>query len=263
MEIIVCIKQVPEVIDAELEIDRDGTDIDREDLEFDINEWDNYAVEEAVRIKERHGGKVTVVTLGDEESEDVLRQALAMGADEAIRIDWDGFEGSDAAGIARGLYRALKGVPFDLILTGVQASDDGWGQVGLTLAEYFGLPYASLVVGIEVEEGTVIATRELEAGIQEKVLLPLPALMTIQSGINIPRYVSITGIRSVRNVEIREVDAGDLGLGEEEIGAGASALESIALSLPEAGDGAEILKGSLEEVCEKVAWIIREKGGTA
>ena len=108
MDIVVCVKQVPEVTDAELEVTKDGTGIITEDLEFDINEWDNYAVEEAVRIKEAQGGTVTVITLGDEECEDVLRTALAMGADKAIRIDEQGFELSDATGIAQGLYRVIR-----------------------------------------------------------------------------------------------------------------------------------------------------------
>ena len=163
MNIVVCVKQVPEVTDAELEVNKDGTEIITEDLEYDINEWDNYAVEEAVRIKEARGGKVTVVTLGDEDSEDVLRQALAMGAEEAIRVDEEDFELSDARGIAKGIFQAIKDLPFDLLLTGAQSSDNGWGQVGLALAELLGLPYASLVVGIEVGDDKLAVTRELEA----------------------------------------------------------------------------------------------------
>ena len=134
MNVIVCVKQVPEVVDADLEVDEEGRELETEDLVFDINEWDHYAVEEAVRLKEAHGGTVTAVTLGDEDSEDVLRRCLAMGADEAIRIDGAAFEGSDAVGIARGLRYAIGASSFDLILTGVQSSDDGWGQVGVALA---------------------------------------------------------------------------------------------------------------------------------
>lgn len=263
MNIVVCIKQVPEVIDAELEVNRKGTDIEKEDLEFDINEWDNCAVEEAIRLKEKHGGKVTALTLGDEDSEDVLRVALAMGADEAVRIDGEGFELSDARGIARGLHRALQGIPFDLVLTGVQSSDDGWGEVGTAIAELLGLPFAALVVGVEVKENRVTAIRELESSTQEKVDLPLPALLTIQTGINTPRYVSITGIRGVRNIKIRELECEELGLGENDIGAGGSAVASLTLSLPPVGEGAEILKGSMEEVCDQAARIIRDKGGVA
>jgi electron transfer flavoprotein beta subunit len=261
MNIVVCIKQVPEVTDAELEINDEETEILKEDLVSDINEWDNYAVEEAVRIKEAHGGKVTVVTLGDEDSEDVLRGALAMGADEAIRIDEEGFELSDAAGIAQGLYRAVWDLSFDLVLTGTQSSDDGWGQVGLMLAELLGLPYASLVVRIEIAEGKIKVCRELESNTQEEVDLPLPALLTIQTGINNPRYPSVMGIQKVRRIEIKETSSEELGLSEEEIGLQGSAVASRTLSLPVAGEGAEILTGSLDEICGRAAQIIRDRGG--
>ncbi|RLB42043.1 MAG: electron transfer flavoprotein subunit beta [Deltaproteobacteria bacterium] len=263
MNIIVCIKQVPEVTDADLEITSDGTDIDKEDLEMVINEWDNYAVEEAVRIKEAQGGKVTVVTLGDEDSEDVLRRALAMGADAAVLIDEEGFEGSDAAGIARGLLRVVEEMEFDLVLTGAQSSDDNWAQVGLLMAEWLGLPFASLAVKVEPKGETVVVHRELEANTLEEVELPLPAAVTIQTGINEPRYVSIMGIRKVRNIQIEEVSAGDLGLEASQIGKQGSSIEKIRLSLPEEGEGAEILTGTMEEICEKAAQVIKERGGVA
>ncbi len=263
MDIVVCVKQVPEVAEAELEVAPDGSSIDTEDLVEDINEWDNYAVEEAIRLKEAHGGSVTVVTLGDEEAEDVLRRALAMGADAAVLIDEEGFEGSDAFGIAGGLYGVLKDMSCDLVLTGAQASDDGWGQVGLILAERLGLPFASLAVDIRIDGDTVFVNRELESNTQEKVALPLPALITIQTGINDPRYVSIMGIRKVRKIEIRETDREELGLSEKEVGFGGSGLASRTLSLPSAGAGAEILTGNLNEICEKTAQIIRERGGVA
>jgi len=261
MDIVVCVKQVPEVTDAELELTKDGTEIITEDLEYDINEWDNYAVEEAVRIKEVHGGKITVITLGDEDSEDVLRQALAMGADDAIRVDEEGFEHADARGIAKGLYHAIKDLPFDLLLTGAQSSDDGWGQVGIILAEFLGLPYASLVVGIEIAEDKLTATRELESNTQEQVELPLPAALTIQTGLNSPRYVSIMGIQRVRRIGIKETDSEELGLPEDEIGHTGSSVDSESLSPPPVGEGAEMITGTLEEVSDKAAQIIRDKGG--
>ncbi len=263
MDIVVCVKQVPEVADAELEIERDGRDIIREDLEFDINEWDNYAIEEAVRLKESLGGKVTVVTIGDEDSEDVLRHALAMGAEEAVLIDGEDFEFSDALGIARGLHAAIKDIAFDLVLTGVQSSDDGWGQVGVYLAELLELPYATLVVGTEIREGCIEVNRELESNTQEKVSLPLPALLTVQTGINNPRYVSIMGIQKVRKIAVEETGAEDLGLSEEEIGEKGSGVSSVALAPPPVGEGAEFLTGSLDEIGGKAARIIREKGGVA
>lgn len=261
MNIVVCVKQVPEVAEAELTIDPSGSEIDREDLVMGINEWDNYAVEEAIRIKETHGGKVTVITLGDEDAEDVLRRSLAMGADEAVLIDEAGFEHSDAFGIARGLSGVIKNLPFDLVLTGAQASDDGWAQVGLITAELLNLPFASLAVGVAVSGNTVQVLRELESSMQEKVELPLPALVTIQTGINDPRYVSIMGIRKVRNIEIHETNCAELGLPESEIGAQGSSVVSRTLLIPSPGEGAEILTGTLDEICEKTARIIRDRGG--
>jgi len=261
MNIVVCIKQVPEVGDAELEINRDGKDILREDLEFEINEWDNYAVEEAVRLKEVNGGKVTVVTLGDEDSEDVLRHALAMGADEAIQIEEEGFEGSDGLSIAKALYRVLKDLSFDLVMTGVQSSDDGMGQVGVYLAGMLDLPYATLVIKIEKKEDGIIVDRELEANTQERLEMTLPAVLTIQTGINTPRYVSIMGIQKVRKVAINEVSAEDLGLDSEDIGIEGSIFSSLHFSMPQLGEGAEMLTGSIEKMSEEVAGIIRDKGG--
>ncbi|NNG01994.1 MAG: electron transfer flavoprotein subunit beta/FixA family protein [Desulfobacteraceae bacterium] len=261
MNIVVCVKQVPEVTDAELTISSDGSRILADDLEMDINEWDNYAVETAVRLKEAHGGTVTAVTMGDEDSEDVLRQALAMGADEAILIDDEDFEGSDAVGIARGLHAAIKDRPFDLLLAGVQSADNGWGQVGLVLAELLQRPYASLVVDVQVDGDRLTVQRELESNTLERVSLPLPAVLTIQSGANTPRYVSILGIRRVRNIDIEETDADDLGLDEDQIGVKSSSVQELKLSLPAMGEGAEMLTGSVEEICDQTARIIREKGG--
>lgn len=261
MNIIVCIKQVPEVADAELELD-DG-ELDLDDLVMGINEWDNYAVEEAVRLKEAHGGAVTVVTIGEEEAEEVLRRALAMGADAAVLVDGDDFAGSDALGIARGLAAAVKDLPFDLILTGAMSSDTGWGQVGVALAELLGLPCASLAVQLSVEDGEAVVHRELESNTHEVVKAPLPMVVTVQTGINTPRYVSIMGIRKTRSVEIRERDADDLGLDEDLVGQDGSSVATRQLAFPPRGVGGELLTGTMDQICERAAEIIREKGGLA
>jgi electron transfer flavoprotein beta subunit len=160
-----------------------------------------------------------------------------------------------------GLFRAIRDLSFDLLLTGVQCSDDGWGQTGLILAEFLNIPYASMAVGVEIDGDKAIVLRELESNTHEKVELPLPAVLTVQTGINDPRYVSIMGIRKVRNIEIKETRAQELGLSEDEIGAKGSSVSSRNLSLPPVGEGAEILTGSLGEICEKTAQIIRDKGG--
>jgi electron transfer flavoprotein beta subunit len=261
MEILVCVKNVPEVAEADLEITSGGAAIDTDDLVFAINEWDNFAVEEAVSLKEAHGGSVTVITLGDDEAEDALRRALAMGADEAIHLCDDLWDGADSAGVARAIVAAMKDKKFDLVLTGVQASDSGQAQTGVLLASLMGLPHVTMAIGLELEGGKLTATRELEANTQEKVELNLPAVVTVQSGLNQPRYVSIMGIRKVRKKPVNMCDASELGLTGEQTGAAASAVAWRKLSLPRVGEGAEFLSGSMEDVCQQAADIIAEKGG--
>jgi len=261
MNIVVCVKNVPEVAEEELEINDEGADVEREELGFAINEWDNYAVEEAVRIKEALGGKVTVVTIGNDDDEDVLRRSLAMGADEAILVDGEDLAGVDASAVSLILSRVLKPLEFDLALCGAQAADDGFGQVGVALAERLNLPYASLVTAARVGAGKITVDRELESGMYETVELGLPALLTIQSGINEPRYVSIMGIRKARNAEIKNLSLDDLDLSEDDVRGTANWFESVEMSLPPEGEGAEILSGSLDEICARAAAIIKEKGG--
>jgi electron transfer flavoprotein beta subunit len=261
MDILVLVKSVPEVAEADLEID-DG-ELVVEDLVFGINEWDGYALEEAIRLKEAHGGTVTVMSLGGEAAEDVLRRGLAMGADRAVHLCDEAFEGSDAATVATAFARAVGERRYDLVLCGVQSADLGQAQTGVLLAQRLGLPYATMAVGLEVAAGGLRVQRELESDMAETVALPLPAVVAVQSGINQPRYVSIMGIRKVRNVAVELVTASDLGLSDDEVGRAASAIAAVELSLPDAGAGAEILTGSLDVVCGRAAGVIREKGGLA
>ncbi len=259
MDILVLVKNVPEVAEADLEIE--DNQIDLEDLVMGINEWDNYAVEEAVRLAEASGGGVTVMTLGDEEAEDVLRRGLAMGAGRAMHLCDEEFEGSDPATLARAFAAAIGDESYDLILCGVQSSDLGQASTGVLLAQVLNLPFATMAIGIETGEAEITVTRELEANTSERVVLPLPALVTVQSGINQPRYVSIMGIRKVRKMTIGLFEADDLGLDEDQVGEEASQVAGRALALPEVGEGAEMLNGSLDEICGRAVEIIREKGG--
>lgn len=261
MEIIVCVKRVPETSEAEIAIDKTGTHIRTEDLVFDINEWDNYAVEEAVRIKETQGATITVVTLGPSESQDTLRRALAMGADEALHINDPAVFDGDPYATARALHGALKDKPFDLLFTGVQAADDGYGQVGPILAELFHVPHATMVTKIEPEGKKARLHRELEGGLEEVVEVALPAVVGIQTGINEPRYVSIMGIRKAKSKTLRELTQKDLSLAAKDCGPAGSLIELQELFLPPLGKAAEMLKGSPEEVSIKVADILKEKGG--
>ena len=261
MNIIVCVKRVPDVAEAELTVQEGGKEIVKKGLVFDINEWDNYATEEAIRIKEKLGGKVTVITLGEEDGREVLRRCLAMGADEAIILGDPDLQGGDAYATAKVLSEVIKGIPYDLILTGVQAADDGYAQVGPSLAELLGIPHCTMVTSLEVQEGKLKVHRELEEGWEEELELELPALLAIQTGINEPRYVSIMGIRKARQKEIREVALKDLGLKGDEVGEEGSLVLLERLFVPQVEKRAEIIQGEPGEVATKVVEIIKEKGG--
>ncbi|MFC1609963.1 electron transfer flavoprotein subunit beta/FixA family protein [Myxococcota bacterium] len=258
MNILVLVKSVPEVAEAELEINDDGG-LETEDLVFGINEWDNFAVEEAIRVKEADGATVAVLTVGDDEAEDVLRRALAMGADEAIHLNDEAFADSDPATVAHLVAAAINDQSFDLILTGVQSADANNAQTGVLLAQRLGLPYATLATRIEMQGDGLVVHRELESDTEERVELGLPAVVTVQSGINQPRYVSVMGIRKVRGKTVRELGREDLDVAET--GTTASVVVRRTLTLPLAGGNAEMIEGSVAEVSDRLATVIREKGG--
>jgi electron transfer flavoprotein beta subunit len=261
MNIIVCIKRVPETTDVDVLIDKSGKDIEKSGLVFDLNEWDSYAIEEAIQLKEKMGGTVTVISLGGEESNESLRKCLAMGADDAVRLTDPEFEGSDGFATAKVLAEAIRKIPYDFIFTGVQAEDDGYGQVGVALAEILGIPHVSLVNRLEVQDKRVKAHRELEGGLEEVVEVDLPVAMTIQTGINEPRYVSIMGIRKVAKKEIKTVGLSDLNLKAEEVGLSGSDIRLQNVFLPPVGEGATMLEGKPEELALKVFNILKDKGG--
>lgn len=255
MEILVCVKRVPDTEENEIVINSAGNGIERDDLVYSVNEWDNYAVEEAIQIVDKVGGSVTVVTVGDDESEEVLRREMAMGAEKGILVSDDAFEGADGKGIATALKGVVEKEKYDLILTGAQA-DDGAAQVGGMLAAMLDLPYASLVNKIEVMDGKLKVGREIEGGNQEMSEIEMPCVLSIQTGINEPRYVGIRGIRKVASVEIPTFSASDLGVSAVE-----PALKKVDYFVPEMGEGAEMLEGSVEEMAEKLVELLKTKGG--
>ena len=261
MEILVCVKRVPDTAENEIEVKSDGTDIERDDLVYSVNEWDNYAVEEAIQIRDNVGGSVTVISVGDEESEEVLRREMAMGADKGILLSDDAFEGSDGKGLAGILKAEIEKGNYDLILTGAQA-DDGAGQVGGMLAAMLDLPYASLVNSIEViDDKKMKVGREIEGGNQEMNEIDLPCVLSIQTGINEPRYVGIRGIRKVASLEIPVHGASDIGISADSVGEAGAKVKRIDYFVPELGEGAEILEGSMEEIAEKLVELLKAKGG--
>jgi electron transfer flavoprotein beta subunit len=256
MNIVVCVKRVPMTQEVDLQIDPGKKRLRNPDLAYVINDWDNYAVEEAVRLKEQLGGTVTAVTVGSAEDEEVLRRALAMGADMAIRVE-PGDRGLDGYVISRVLSAVIKPLPHDLVLTGVQAEDDNCATVGIMLAEQLVLPHAAVVTHVEVKGGEAAIRVELEGGMDEVSAIRLPALLTIQTGINEPRYVSIMGIRKAAKKELRVTGVGDLGLSEDDLTPRVLVEE---LFLPPETAGAAFLEGDPSAVAEKILAILKEKG---
>jgi electron transfer flavoprotein beta subunit len=258
MEILVCVKRVPDPAENEIEVNRDGSDIERDDLVYSVNEWDNYAVEEAIRIRDKVGGSVAVATVGDEDAEEVLRREMAMGADNGILLSDAAFAGVDGRGIAAILKTAVEKGKYDLILTGALA-DDGAGQVGGMLAALLDWPYASVVNSIDIlDDSKIKVGREIEGGNHEINEIDLPCVLSIQTGINEPRYVGIRGIRKVASVDIPVYDAADLGLSAEAVGARVNRADYF---VPALGAGAEILEGSMEEKIDKLIELLKAKGG--
>lgn len=261
MEIIVCIKRVPNLSETEIEVDRDGRSLVDNDLEYDVNEWDNFAIEAAVQLKETHGARVTAITIGDEDSEDVLRRALAMGADEALHLMDTAFDGSDAWGIATALHRAIADRPHDLVLTGAISNDEARGHVGGMLAAMLDIPMVALATDLSIDGATATVRHEVEGGLERVTRVDLPALVTVQTGLNEPRYVSIRGIRKVSGMEIPVKTAGDLSLDSSTVGTGAVRVTLEEIFLPTRVDAAEMLDGDGEAVVEALVDRLQQEGG--
>jgi electron transfer flavoprotein beta subunit len=260
VEILVCARRVPDSSENEIELNRAGNDIERDDLVYSINEPDNYAVEEALQIVARTGGKVTVATVGTDEDEEILRREMAMGANQGVLLSDDVFVGSDAKGIATVLKGYVQKEKFDLILTGVQA-EDGGAQVGGMLAAMLDYPFASLVSSIEVDGNKLKVGREIEGGSREVNEIDLPCVLSIQTGINEPRYVGMRGIRQVASLEIPTYGAADLGVEAGSVGETSAKVRRQDYFVPALGKGAEILEGSSEEIADKLIELVKAKGG--
>lgn len=261
MEILVCVTRVPDTSENEIELNSAGNDIERDDLVYSVNEWDNYAVEEAIQIVDKVGGNVTVVTIGDDDDEEVLRREMAMGANSGLLLSDDAFAGSDGKGIATALKSAVDKGSYDLILSGAQA-DAGQAQVGGMLAALLDAPFASLVNSIEVlDDKKLKVGREIEGGNQEMSEIDLPCVLSIQTGINEPRYVGIRGIRKVASVDIPTMSTSDLGIDAAVVGETAAKVKRLDYFVPELGEGAEMLEGSTDEIIEKLIEMLKAKGG--
>ena len=248
MKILVCMKQVPQK-DAPLKLNESGTWI-REDVSYEVNEPDAYALEEALRQKEKHGGEVGVIT----SSQQVLREALAKGADRAIHLEGDGFVTLDAFNTAKAFSAAVKEENFDLIFTGLQSDDFGFAQTGVILAELLGWPHATIIMQIEKGDNGIRVKRELEAGFFQFVDMPLPAVLTIQSGINKLRYATLIGIKQAKNKPLKKVSFDEV---KASLGDNLQKIEK--LYIPQKTKKTEVIEGPPAEVAKKLVEKLRNE----
>ena len=249
MKIAVCIKQVP-TREWQPRVDDSKTWIREADASFEMNEPDAYALEEALRLKEKHGGEVVACSAGPARVAQVLREALARGADRAIHVEDERFASADAFATSEALAAAMREEKFDLILTGLQSDDHGFAQVGVVLAEKLGLPHATIIMEVQVEGSTLRVKRELEGGWFQWVAMPLPAVLTIQSGINQLRYATLKGIMAAKKKEIRKVSAPATVVMRQKI---------VAMFAPEKTKKTQLIEGSPAEAAAELVRKLREE----
>ena len=252
MKIVVCAKQVA-MLGDEVEFTDDGRRVDPDYLDFALNEWDTFATEEALQIREHLGdGEVVIVTAGDEDAEEAMRRCLAMRADRGIRISIDDVADRDPISIARALAQVVAKEEPDLVFCGVQSADAVQATTGVALAELLGLPRVAVVRKLEYDHDARKATvgRELEGGLVDLVEVDTPAVLTIQTGINEPRYATLRAIKQAEQKEIDEVEPGDLG---------EPAARVRRMFVPPKGEGAEMLNGSADAVAQRIAEIVKER----
>ena len=252
MKIIVCMKQVP-VQDSHLRVKSDGSWIEEEGLNYEINESDHYGLEEALRLKEKQGGEVILLAMGPDRLKESIKQGLAKGADRAIYIDNKEFSVVDPLISARVLAAAIQMESPDLVMTGLQSDDHGFGQTGVILAELLGIAHATIVMEIQALPNGIKVRRELESGWFQWIELPLPAILTIQSGLNQIRYATIKGIMMAKKKEIKELTLADLNLTTSEVAAGSSGLLFRKVYVPEKSKQTEIFEGDAKETARKLA----------
>lgn len=245
MKILTAIKQVP-MQDSFLRPDSSGRWIEEADLNYEINEPDAYALEEALQLKEKHGGEVVALCAGPARAQQTIREALAKGADRAIHIEEENLAAFDALGVARLLAGAARAENPDLILTGLQSDDLGYGQTGVILAELLGFPHSTIIMQVEIEGSNLRVKRELEDGWFQHIVMPLPAVLTIQSGINKLRYATLMGIKRAKTKEIKRVTAAELGI------ASAASFSIEKMYAPQKTKQAQILDGDAKTAAAKL-----------
>ncbi len=260
MQLVVCAKQVPASME-DIELTEDGK-VDDEYIDYDINDWDNYALEAAVQLKEEYEGTVTLVTIGPERYDEMIRMCFAKNADEAIRIYDSALEGSDTFAKAEVLADVVEDIDPDLVFTGLQSGDKAHAQLGVAMAQLLDLPHACMVTELDYDPDSeeAVLNRELEGGLEEKIEMETPAVLSIQTGINEPRYASVMGIRKARDKEIKEYSLDDLDVDESDVGEEGSLTRVEKLYEPPAGEMAEIFEGAPDEEAEQLAETLDKKG---
>lgn len=260
MNIIVCLKQVPDT-ETQIKIAPDAKGIVTDNIKWVMNPYDEYAVEEALRIREKFGGEVTIVGVGPTRVTEAIRTALAMGADKGVLVDDPAVTGSDSLGTAKILAAAIKDLAYDIILCGKQGVDDDYGLVGSNLAELLDIPQISVVVKLEISEdgSTVTAHKEVEGGTLV-IRSPLPALITAQKGLNEPRYASLPGIMKAKKKPLDIKTVADLGLDASDIGESGAKIKVIQLTPPAERAGGKMVEGETpEEKATRLATLLREE----
>ena len=257
MNIIVCLKQVPDT-ETKIQINQEKNGISEEGVKFIINPYDEYAVEEGLKIKEKFGGEVTILCLGPERATESIRTALAMGADKGIHLCDPAFEKLDTFATAKVLSKALKDIPPDIILTGKQAVDYDNSQVFSVLAEMLNIPQVSVVVGLEISDDKtkLVAKREVEAGGVEVVESGLPAIIAAQKGLNEPRYASLPGIMKAKKKQIKKLGLVDLGISQDEL---KNKVEMTNFSFPPQREAGKIIEGETAEVVVQLAKLLHQE----
>jgi electron transfer flavoprotein beta subunit len=249
MKIAVCIKQVP-TREWQPRLRDDRTWIREQDASYEMNEPDAYALEEALRLREKHGGEVVVCSAGPARVQQVIREALARGADRALHVEDDALAAADASMIAEALAAAMAEEKFDLVLTGLQSDDQGHAQTGVILAERLDIPHSTIIMDVQVESGGLRVKRELEGGWFQWISMPLPALLTIQSGINQLRYATLKGIMAAKKKEIRKI-APPPGLSPSQ--------QIVALAMPSKSKQTQMIGGSSAEAARELVRRLREE----
>jgi len=257
MKLIALVKQVPDT-ETKVQVKPGETSISTDGITYVINPYDEYAIEEALRIKEAKGGDVTLISLGWDKAAEALRTGLAMGADKAVHLNDPAFLGGDAHATALAIAKALKKLEFDLVLCGKQGIDYDNHQVGVRVAELLGIPHVSVVTKLELQDSKAIVHREIEGG-SEVVEVPLPAVITCQKGLNEPRYASLKGIMQAKKKPLEAKKPADVDASPDEVGKAGAKLEVVSMSMPPDRPAGRVVEGEPEDAAKQVVKLLRNE----